>query len=254
MAETIKVRREGQIVKVLLNRPEAYNALDPELIRSFTAHMVSLAEDESVRGVVISGEGKAFCAGGDLKWATSFPKGVPAAFHQLAGRFHQGILEIRRMAKPVIAAINGVAAGGGFSLALARDFRVMARSASFKQAYTSAGLSIDGGGTFTLPRLVGLARALEVAVFDRPIPAGNDLLRRDVASAARLDFLLDGPIETLSQAAMVFCLMNPDIHTTVPGVKNQTEAEETARCIDLGPIPPAHMTRLGELYDKGFRG
>ncbi len=171
MAEKIKVRREGQIVKVLLNRPEAYNALDPELIRSFTAYMVSLAEDESVRGVVISGEGKAFCAGGDLKWATSFPKGVPAAFHQLAGRFHQGILEIRRMAKPVIAAVNGVAAGAGFSLALACDFRVMARSASFKQAYTSAGLSIDGGGTFTLPRLVGLARALEVAAFDRPIPA-----------------------------------------------------------------------------------
>ena len=97
------------------------------------------------------------------------------------------------------------------------------------------------------------AGALSAAV-DRPIPAGNDLLRRDVASAAQLDFLLDGPIETLSQAAMVFCLMNRDIHTTVPGVKNQTEAEEIARCIDLAPIPPAHMTRLRELYGKGFRG
>ena len=95
------------------------------------------------------------------------------------------------------------------------------------------------------------AGALSAAV-DRPIPAGNDLLRMDVASAARLDFLLDGPIETLSQAAMVFCLMNRDIHTTVPGVKNQAEAEEIARCIDLGPIPPAHMTRLRELYGRGF--
>jgi aryl-alcohol dehydrogenase-like predicted oxidoreductase len=96
------------------------------------------------------------------------------------------------------------------------------------------------------------AGALSAAV-DRPIPADNDLLRQDVASAARLDFLLDAPIQTLSQAAMVFCLMNPDIHTTVPGVKNQAEAEEIARCIDLDPIPPAHMTRLRELYDKGFR-
>ncbi len=97
------------------------------------------------------------------------------------------------------------------------------------------------------------AGALSGAV-DRPIPAGNELLRQDVASAAQLDFLMDGPIQTLSQAAMVFCLMNRDIHTTVPGVKNQTEAEEIARCIDLAPIPPAHMTRLRELYDKGFRG
>ena len=97
------------------------------------------------------------------------------------------------------------------------------------------------------------AGALSAAV-DRAIPAENDLLRQDVASAARLDFLLDGPIQTLSQAAMVFCLMNRDIHTTVPGVKNQAEAEEIARCIDLGPIPPAHLARLRELYDKGFKG
>ena len=97
------------------------------------------------------------------------------------------------------------------------------------------------------------AGALSAAV-DRPIPSSNDVLRQDVASAGRLDFLLDGPIETLSQAAMVFCLMNRDIHTTVPGVKNQAEAEEIARCIDLGPIPPAHLARLRELYEKGFRG
>ena len=73
--------------------------------------------------------------------------------------------------KPIIAAINGVAAGGGFSLALACDFRVMGESAMLKQAYTSAGLCLDGGGSFTLPRMVGLARALEIVAFDRPIPA-----------------------------------------------------------------------------------
>lgn len=171
MDDTIKIRREGTVVKLLLNRPEAYNALDHETIRSLTAHIASLAEDDAVRGIVISGEGKAFCAGGDLKWAQRSPKGAPAAFHHLAGRFHQAIVEIRRMAKPVVAAINGVAAGGGFSLALACDFRVMGHSATLQQAYTTRGLSIDGGGTFTLPRLVGVARALEIAAFDRPIPA-----------------------------------------------------------------------------------
>jgi len=93
----------------------------------------------------------------------------------LAASFHQAILEIRRMPKPVIAAINGLAAGGGFSLALACDFRVMARSATLRQAYTSNGLSIDGGGTFILPRIVGLARALEITGFDAPISSEQAL-------------------------------------------------------------------------------
>ena len=88
---------------------------------------------------------------------------------------------------------------------------------------------------------------------DRPISDDNDLLSQDVISAAQLDFLLDGPIRTLSQAATIFCLMNPDIHTTVPGVKNQSETEEMANCIDIDPIDPAQITRLTELYCKGFR-
>ena len=88
---------------------------------------------------------------------------------------------------------------------------------------------------------------------DRPVPPDNDLLRQDVASAAQLGFLLDGNIKTLSQAATVFCLMNEDIHTTVPGVKNQAETEEMAGCIDLAPFSEAQMTRLKELYFKGFR-
>ncbi len=99
------------------------------------------------------------------------PNGPPAAFNELAAYVHVCVIEIRRMRKPVIAAINGVAAGGGFSLALACDFRVMAASARLKQGFTSNALCIDGGGTFTLPRLVGLARALEIAAFDEAIPA-----------------------------------------------------------------------------------
>ena len=88
---------------------------------------------------------------------------------------------------------------------------------------------------------------------DRPAPPDNELLRQDVASAAQLGFLLDGNIKNLSQAATVYCLMNEDIHTTVPGVKNVAETEEMAGCIDLTPFSPAQMTRLGELYNKGFR-
>ena len=88
---------------------------------------------------------------------------------------------------------------------------------------------------------------------DRPPRPGDALMQKDLASAAKLGFLLDGPIRTLSQAAMVFCLMNPDIHTTVPGVKNVAEAQETAGCVDLPPIPTERLAQLQELYDNDFR-
>ena len=175
MTETVCVELDRQIATVLLNRPETFNAFDLDMVGLFASRLTALAADNSVRGIVISGAGKGFCVGGDLRWAISYPQGLPSAFHTLAARFHQAVLEIRRMTKPVIAAVNGIAAGGGFSLALACDFRVMDKSAVLRQAYTSNGLSIDGGGTFTLPRLVGLARALEIAAFDRPISSQQAL-------------------------------------------------------------------------------
>ncbi|MEW5891330.1 MAG: enoyl-CoA hydratase-related protein [Pseudomonadota bacterium] len=171
MSELVIVKIENTVATLTLNRPQAFNAFDLPMVERFAAVLVALAADRGVKAVVLSGAGPAFCAGGDLKWALSFPDGPEAAFHALAARFHLAVTEIRRMRKPVIAAVNGIAAGGGFSLALACDFRIMAESAVLRQAYTSSGLSIDGGGTFTLPRIVGLARALEIAAFDQPIPA-----------------------------------------------------------------------------------
>ena len=96
------------------------------------------------------------------------------------------------------------------------------------------------------------AGALTTAV-DRPVPTDNELLNQDVASAAQLGFLIDDSVSNLSQAALVFCLMNEDIHTTVPGVKNQSEAEEIAGCINLPPFSTEQLTRLRELYENGFK-
>ena len=175
MSDPIKASICGEIATLLFDKPKTYNSLDLDTMAIFAEHLINLAVDDTVRGVVISGQGTAFCSGGDLKWVKSWPEGYAAAFHNLAARLHQATLEIRRMKKPVIAAINGVAAGGGFSIALACDFRVMAKSAVLRQAYTYYGLSIDGGGTFTLPRLVGLARALEIAAFDKSISAEQAL-------------------------------------------------------------------------------
>ena len=175
MSEKLIVKKDGEIALIVFNNPKAYNSFDLELITYIQENVDKLSKDDEIKGIIFSGEGKAFCTGGDLGWATSFPKGPSNAFNELATVYHQVILEIRRMPKPVIAAINGIAAGGGFSLALACDFRVMAKSAILKQGYTSNGLSIDGGGSFTLPRLVGLARALEIAAFDKPISADQAL-------------------------------------------------------------------------------
>ena len=169
MSELIDVKKDGAIAVVALNRPDSYNAFNYEMISNLAVNLTALAADENVRGIVIVGKGKAFCAGGDLKWVLGSEGKPSAAFHRLASQFHLAILEIRRMKKPVVAAVNGIAAGGGFSLALASDFRVMEKSAVLKQAYTSAGICIDGGGTFTLPRLVGFTRALEIVAFDEPI-------------------------------------------------------------------------------------
>lgn len=124
-----------------------------------------------------------------------------------------------------------------------------------------------GANIFDNGQIIPLAKSLNMGVIgirshaagaltpslDRP-PAPNDaLMQADLRKAAMLDFLRDAPITTLSQAAMVFCLMNPELHTTVPGVKNAAEAEEIARCADLPPIPATHLAQLQELYESDFR-
>jgi 2-(1,2-epoxy-1,2-dihydrophenyl)acetyl-CoA isomerase len=175
MNDPILTQQHENILQITLNRPEAYNALNMEMMISLTEAMSAASADNAIKGVMITGNGKAFCAGGDLKWVAQQADEAGAVLHKLAPQFHLAIVEIRHMEKPVVAAINGIAAGGGFSLALACDFRVMAESAQLRQAYTSSGLSIDGGGTFALPRLVGLARALEIAAFDQPISSAQAL-------------------------------------------------------------------------------
>ncbi len=139
------------------------------------------------------------------------------------------------MPKPVIAAVNGIAAGGGFSLALACDFRVAGESAIFRQAYTSNGLTIDGGGTFTLPRLVGLAKALEIAAFDPAIQAREALEMGLITKLTQDDELWDTALavaedlkgKSLASFANVKELINASYNTSF---ETQLENERTALC------------------------
>jgi len=175
MTDPILTQRHENILQVTLNRPEAFNALDFDMMKVLGETMASAAVDNSIKGVMLTGNGKAFCSGGDLKWISQQLQEAGSVLYRLAPMFHVAITEIRRMGKPVVAAINGIAAGGGFSLALACDFRVMGQSATLRQAYTSSGLSMDGGGSFALPRLAGLAHAMEIMAFDQPISSARAL-------------------------------------------------------------------------------
>jgi 2-(1,2-epoxy-1,2-dihydrophenyl)acetyl-CoA isomerase len=201
LGTNINLHVSGNVAQIAFNRPDSFNALNVATARELSETLIDLAMDTSIHGVVITGSGAAFSAGGDIKRAISHPQGPPRVFHELATYVHLCIIEIRRMKKPVIAAINGIAAGGGFSLALACDFRIMAESACLKQSFTSNALCIDAGGTFTLPRLVGMARALEIATFDEPIGADQALSWGLVTQVTPDDHLLDTAMKMATKIA-----------------------------------------------------
>lgn len=164
----------NHILYLTLNRPSVLNAIDLDMAIALHHLLAEARANQTIRAIVITGSGRAFCAGGDLKFAMAANPDTPGdSFLVLTEVLHRCIEEIRTMPKPVIAAINGAAAGAGLFLALACDLRVMANTAYLKQSNTSYGLSLPAGGTFTLPRLVGMGRALEIVMLDDPIPAAR---------------------------------------------------------------------------------
>ena len=175
MYQSIKKEFVDNVIVIKLNRPSLYNAINMEMATELSNIITEVSNDSNIDGVIITGEGNAFCAGGDLKWISEQGNDYYSTFYKIVSQFHKAILEIHYMEKPVFAAINGMAAGGGFSLALACDFRIMEYHAQLILGYTSRGLSIDGGGTYSLPRIVGIAKALEIIAFDNPIDAQDAL-------------------------------------------------------------------------------
>ncbi len=167
--ETLLIDDANGVRTITLNRPESLNAFDETLKGELIAALRAAAEDAAVRCLVITGAGRAFCAGQDLRDRAD--GGDYALAETLRRDYNPMILTIRTMEKPVIAAVNGVAAGAGCSLALACDLRVAADKASFIQAFVRIGLIPDSGATFFLPRLVGFGKALELAITGDPLDA-----------------------------------------------------------------------------------
>jgi 2-(1,2-epoxy-1,2-dihydrophenyl)acetyl-CoA isomerase len=190
---TLQIEIDGDIGTLTLDRPDAFNAMSPEMIGELTVAFAWLADRAPLRALIVTGAGKAFCAGGDVTW---FRKGVedeeidlPSEVRRGAEALHAAIVDLRRIPYPVIAAINGPAAGAGFSLALACDTRIASESAFFACAYGRIGASPDGGMTYFLPRVVGPSRALELLLDDPNMSAAEALeegLVREVVTPEEL--------------------------------------------------------------------
>lgn len=195
------------VARITLNRPEALNAIGPEMFDGLVA-AVDACEADRPGCVLLTGAGRAFCAGGDLKAFTEADD-LSAMLLDVVARFHDAVLRLTRLDASVVAAVHGSAAGGGFSLACAADILVASASARFIVGYTAIGMTPDGGGTYALPRLVGLGRALDLALLNPALSAAeaaaagivsrvfpDDEFERETAKlAARL---ATGPTRTLA--------------------------------------------------------
>src|SRR5689334_22701176 len=172
MAE-VETSRDGAVLTITLNRPDVLNAFNTDMHRGLAAALKD-ARDGGVRAVVITGAGRGFCVGQDL---TEFREAPGDIGERLRARYHPNILAVRALDKPVIAAVNGAAAGAGLSLACACDLRLAADTASFVPAFIGIGLVPDSGGTFFIARLLGQARAFEWMTSNRKLTAAEALER-----------------------------------------------------------------------------
>jgi len=165
-------RRDGHIARIHFNRPDALNAIDATMARDFKAACVAISADPEVRVVVLSGEGRAFIAGGDIK---EFQVDAASVAEKLIDPLHEGVLLLSGLRSPVLASLHGAVAGAGFSLAMICDLAIAAEDTKFNLAYCNLATTSDLGASWSLPRLVGLRKATEIALLSGTIDATEAL-------------------------------------------------------------------------------
>ncbi|TAK32855.1 MAG: 2-(1,2-epoxy-1,2-dihydrophenyl)acetyl-CoA isomerase [Chloroflexota bacterium] len=238
----IDFSKEGPLAVIVMNRPGVCNAISAELLGELVDALERCGEDDSVRAIILTGAGdRAFCAGGDVK---AMKAGLAAGD---AGQFlrgivpglHEAVMTIRWLSKPIVAAVNGVAAGGGASIALSCDLRVAAEKARFTQSFVNIGLSCEGGGSYFLPRLVGLSKATELLFLGETIDARQaealGLVHKvapdsEIMSAAR-ELALQLAAKPAAAIAQMKALLNESFERDL---RSQLEAEgqDILACVD----------------------
>ncbi|SDJ31728.1 Enoyl-CoA hydratase [Actinokineospora alba] len=176
MSKPLLIEDQAGVRTLTLNRPDAFNSLTVELKEDLLAALEAAAADDSVRAVVLTGAGKAFCAGQDLKEHMALlAAGDPAPLSTVDKHYNPIVSAITGLPKPIIAAVNGMAAGAGASFAYACDLRITASTAKFLMAFANVGLTADSGAAWTLPRLIGYGRAMEMMLLAKPVDAEEAL-------------------------------------------------------------------------------
>ena len=197
--ETVGVERRGAELRITLNRPEAMNAWNKQFGEDLRAAIEAAAADDGVRAVIITGAGRAFSSGADLKAGFEpTPAGHPDVLTPLRDRYHPIITGLRRMPKPVVAAVNGPAVGIGLSLALAADLVIARESAYFLLAFVNIGLVPDGGSSLFVPERVGFARASEMAMLGERVTA-RQALEWGLINRVAADDEFDAEVDALAQ-------------------------------------------------------
>lgn len=173
--ETLLYELNDGVAHITLNRPDSANGINVQMGRDLRDVAIEVDEDRSVRAVLLTGNGKLFCAGGDLKSFATFGSRIGGALKGLTTDLHAAQSRFMRMRAPIVVAVHGAAAGAGFPLAMIGDIVLASTNASFTMAYTAAGLSPDGGSTFLISRLVGMRRMQEITLLNRRLSAAEAL-------------------------------------------------------------------------------
>jgi len=243
--ETINYEKVQGLATITLNRPQSLNAFVPQMNQEVLDALKDGERDKTVRCLMITGAGRAFCAGQDLKGRTPEQKGSLGA--SLREKYNPMIRQIRQMEKIVVAAINGVAAGAGCNLALACDLRVASEEAKFIQSFVRVGLAPDSGGSFILPRLVGVSKAMEMLLLGDTIDAQEALrigLVARVFSAPEFAHAAREVAERIAAAPRGIGLIKRAVnHANLPSLESDLEYE-------------AHLQEIAGRssdYDEGVR-
>ena len=210
MNDTVLLDRDGPVATLTLNRPDALNVLNFAMIDALVAHTATLAADDSLRVVVLRGAGRHFMAGGDIRLFAAELGRSPAErrsmFQRMVERLHAAVESLHRMPHPVVGRVHGAVAGFGLSLLNACDLVVAADDAYFASAYRQIGLSPDGGGSWSLPRVVGTRKAMEILLLGERFGAADALalgIVNRIVPAAELDAATGGIVRSLAAGPVV---------------------------------------------------
>ncbi|MDT4921355.1 MAG: 2-(1,2-epoxy,2-dihydrophenyl)acetyl-CoA isomerase [Pseudonocardiales bacterium] len=202
MSDVLLVERTEGVATLTLNRPDSMNSLSVELKDALVEATRDVSSDPAVRAVVLTGNGRGFCVGQDLREHVALLEaGDPAPLSTVSVHYNPLLLTLAGMPKPVIAAVNGMAAGAGAGLAFACDFRIAARSAGFLLAFANVGLTLDSGVSWTLPRIIGQARATALAILAEPVTADAALEMGLVNAVVEPDRVLPSAHELAARLA-----------------------------------------------------